>query len=366
MTTTDLNMQNMIVPIGSATFTLSHTAAIQAQAQKTLAPVPNKYTSKTNNDHSNNDIGSNNTNHSQIIDENETSKIVITKINAYDVLCGRGGETNQHTGNVRFRSLVRDRQVAYLRARRGEKPKISEYIVNQVHRNGGRFLKRVEGSPTNQYRWMEVSDQKAREKTSQALREKAPEIRKAVAVHHSGASDSVSTSSNYSILQHSIHDTTSHRDIHDVSSLFGATCVALNNTSSTCNPSPCPWTTNIIGTEAMIEEQLIHINEPDPRQETNNPNSSSCDAFEQLCLPSYFAYNSPNAQNSFSNLVSSSSVDFSASTSPVIRNKKRCLNDTQYDIDDDEEEDSSDQNDCDSPTRGPRLQLLKRRSSVGV
>ena len=101
------------------------------------------------------------------------------EINLNDVLCGRGGETNQHPGNVYYRTLVKARQVAYLQARRSDKPRIAASVVKIIREVGGRFLKRHGGC------WVDVGDKKAREKTSQALRENAPEIRERqnVAIH---------------------------------------------------------------------------------------------------------------------------------------------------------------------------------------
>lgn len=101
------------------------------------------------------------------------------EINLNDVLCGRGGETNQHPGNVYYRTLVKARQVAYLQARRSDKPRIAASVVKIIREVGGRFLKRYGGC------WVDVGDKKAREKTSQALRENAPEIRERqnVAIH---------------------------------------------------------------------------------------------------------------------------------------------------------------------------------------
>lgn len=101
------------------------------------------------------------------------------EINLNDVLCGRGGETNQHPGNVYYRTLVKARQMAYLQARRSDKPRIAASVVKIIREVGGRFLKRHGGC------WVDVGDKKAREKTSQALRENAPEIRERqnVAIH---------------------------------------------------------------------------------------------------------------------------------------------------------------------------------------
>jgi hypothetical protein len=84
-----------------------------------------------------------------------------------DVLCGRGGATNNHEGNRRFRSIVVEHQTDYLTARKMEKAVIARQIVEAVHNNGGRYLKRSKTADT----WVEVPLKQATAKTSQALRE---------------------------------------------------------------------------------------------------------------------------------------------------------------------------------------------------
>eukprot|EP00429_Kryptoperidinium_foliaceum_P009926 CAMPEP_0176004808 /NCGR_PEP_ID=MMETSP0120_2-20121206/1883_1 /TAXON_ID=160619 /ORGANISM="Kryptoperidinium foliaceum, Strain CCMP 1326" /LENGTH=202 /DNA_ID=CAMNT_0017337499 /DNA_START=109 /DNA_END=717 /DNA_ORIENTATION=- len=88
-------------------------------------------------------------------------------ISEKDVLCGRGGLTNSHTGNKKFRTTVARHTHEYLQAHKKEKSQIARKIVSQIKEEGGRFLKR--GSDNNT--WVEVPDKKALEKTLQALRE---------------------------------------------------------------------------------------------------------------------------------------------------------------------------------------------------
>lgn len=102
-----------------------------------------------------------------------SSTEVITKVEDADVLCGRGGETNNHAGNIQYRNLVKKYQRLYLKAKRRDKPKIAHHIVDTIRRKHGRFLKK--DAPSNT--WRDVGNSKAREKTSQALREGAPDIR---------------------------------------------------------------------------------------------------------------------------------------------------------------------------------------------
>lgn len=98
------------------------------------------------------------------------------RVSHNDVLCGRGGLTNHHPGNVFFRRLVRLKQEAYLLASKREKAGVAKEIVELIRNLAppGRFLKK---DPKNPGVWVEIGDRKAREKTSQALREGAPELR---------------------------------------------------------------------------------------------------------------------------------------------------------------------------------------------
>lgn len=94
---------------------------------------------------------------------NMTSK----EINLNDVLCGRGGLTNSHVGNKKFRCIVAEYQIEYLKARKNDKKDIAQKIVVLIKDNGGRFLQRRAKSDA----WSISSDKRAVEKTSQALRE---------------------------------------------------------------------------------------------------------------------------------------------------------------------------------------------------
>ena len=93
-----------------------------------------------------------------------------------DVMYGRGGGTNHHSGNKRYRKLVEDRKLEYVNSKRLDKPLVALEIIRlwRAQLPPGRFLKLDEKSGL----WNDVGDKKAREKTSQALREKAPLIRK--------------------------------------------------------------------------------------------------------------------------------------------------------------------------------------------
>jgi hypothetical protein len=95
----------------------------------------------------------------------------ITEPHNHDVLFGRGGGTNNHPGNKRYRQLVEERKSRYLAAPRNEKPLIALEIVQFLREQQsppGRFLQLNEMTQ----KWDDVGYKRAREKTSQALREK--------------------------------------------------------------------------------------------------------------------------------------------------------------------------------------------------
>jgi hypothetical protein len=83
-----------------------------------------------------------------------------------DVLCGRGGLSNNHPGNHVFRRIVNQNKESY-QAR--EKPSHKHFVVvsiiGAIRRNGGRFIEQKRGV------WQEIPIKKAMTKTSQALRE---------------------------------------------------------------------------------------------------------------------------------------------------------------------------------------------------
>ena len=114
----------------------------------------------------------------------------ITELGEHDVLSGRGGATNSYRGNRAFRVLVKKYQDQYLKAKKRDKPAVASLIVETIRKRGGRFLRR----DTSQFRrrpnrsdgfdsgsmiqWVDIGDDRAREKTCQALREGAPELRR--------------------------------------------------------------------------------------------------------------------------------------------------------------------------------------------
>lgn len=100
----------------------------------------------------------------------------IKDINENDVLCGRGGATNSHSGNRSYRKLVKKMKQKYLAAKKKDKPRVAAEVVDIIRKMDppGRFLKK--SKDTGWY--VDIGDAKAKEKTSQALREGAPLMRK--------------------------------------------------------------------------------------------------------------------------------------------------------------------------------------------
>ena len=89
---------------------------------------------------------------------------------------GRGGATNSYVGNISFRKLVKQYKSDYLKAKKRDKPKVAKRVVEKIRETGGRFLERYK--MTNGILWVDIGDERAKEKASQALREGAPEIRR--------------------------------------------------------------------------------------------------------------------------------------------------------------------------------------------
>jgi hypothetical protein len=84
-----------------------------------------------------------------------------------DVLCGRGGKSNHHVGNKRYRQVIGEFRLKYQGTyAKTDKTALSRAIVGHVHGYGGRFLKRDRSG-----KWILLTKGEARKKTAQALRE---------------------------------------------------------------------------------------------------------------------------------------------------------------------------------------------------
>lgn len=84
-----------------------------------------------------------------------------------DVLFGRGGYTNTHIGNIRFRKKALELRPWYESSTKEEKFNISELLIESVKSEGHRFLEKGKDKM-----WHEVMGNGARKKASQALRER--------------------------------------------------------------------------------------------------------------------------------------------------------------------------------------------------
>lgn len=84
-----------------------------------------------------------------------------------DILFGRGGYTNSHPGNIRFREKALEFRPVYERSSKDEKYNISQMLLEAVTSEGARFLEKGQDGE-----WHEVIGNGARKKASQALRER--------------------------------------------------------------------------------------------------------------------------------------------------------------------------------------------------
>lgn len=66
--------------------------------------------------------------------------VAITRPAALDVLCGRGGWINQHSGNVIYRMIVDTNKAAYSSVPKRHRMLVSQSIVLAIIKAGGRFL----------------------------------------------------------------------------------------------------------------------------------------------------------------------------------------------------------------------------------
>mmetsp|Transcript_15671 Transcript_15671/g.27226 ORF Transcript_15671/g.27226 Transcript_15671/m.27226 type:complete len:677 (+) Transcript_15671:229-2259(+) len=94
----------------------------------------------------------------------------IQKPHSNDVLCGRGGSSNRHQGNIHFRELVAANKKIYVGLTKKQKMMVARKIVDAVHSTNppGRFL----AKDLDTGLFYDIGLPRSLEKTSQALREK--------------------------------------------------------------------------------------------------------------------------------------------------------------------------------------------------
>lgn len=100
--------------------------------------------------------------------KNSKGRFYIDNIRVNDVLCGRGGRSNHHTGNKRYRQVVGNTKFMYQQCpAKTLKTDLSRAIVEHCCAYGARFIKKDEAVG----RFYVLTKAEARKKTSQALRE---------------------------------------------------------------------------------------------------------------------------------------------------------------------------------------------------
>ena len=87
-------------------------------------------------------------------------------LHPYDILCGKDQIAWNNIGNRRFRVTVALNARNYSsKINRQEKGTVIDTVLNLVHKNGGRFYKRLDQT------WVELSLKESREKVSHAFRD---------------------------------------------------------------------------------------------------------------------------------------------------------------------------------------------------
>jgi hypothetical protein len=111
----------------------------------------------------------------KVSEDLEPKIYIVDGINADDVLCGQGGESNNHEGNVQYLTCVGRNRPDYATASPTKKTAIALEVMKEVVDMGGRFLKKDKKAN----RWYLASDRAVRNKVTQALRDKStsPEAR---------------------------------------------------------------------------------------------------------------------------------------------------------------------------------------------
>jgi hypothetical protein len=100
--------------------------------------------------------------------DNSPDIVYIENIQPHDILCGRGGRSNNHTGNKKYRLVVANMKYRYQQCpAKTLKTDLSRAIVEYCHAYGARFIKYDE----TKNKYYVLSKAEARKKTSQALRE---------------------------------------------------------------------------------------------------------------------------------------------------------------------------------------------------
>lgn len=103
---------------------------------------------------------------------------VYVKPRELDIISGRGGKSNSWPGNERYRETIEEAKPAYKEGEKYQKTIMSQTVVDQMVKEGRRFLK-LEDSGPHKGEYYVMTKNQARKKAGQALREEnTPESRK--------------------------------------------------------------------------------------------------------------------------------------------------------------------------------------------
>lgn len=98
------------------------------------------------------------------IEDKKSSGPFVLIPSSRDVLFGRGKGLHKHVGNLRLRLVMESYFAEYERVGKVEKTKLASKIVEEVKKNGSRFLKKSSGA------WEVAPDEEARKKVSHYFR----------------------------------------------------------------------------------------------------------------------------------------------------------------------------------------------------
>jgi hypothetical protein len=122
-------------------------------------------------------------------DESKTSSNgnVVRRIivpSQFDVLLGRGKPLQKYSGNINYHYVIGGYHDHYEEASKQEKTELAMTIVNNIHSQGGRFLKQDDGG------WLEIPDEAARSKVSHTFRNHRIAARTAIKKEAAAIADS--------------------------------------------------------------------------------------------------------------------------------------------------------------------------------
>mmetsp|Transcript_3080 Transcript_3080/g.4405 ORF Transcript_3080/g.4405 Transcript_3080/m.4405 type:complete len:722 (+) Transcript_3080:236-2401(+) len=140
-----------------------------------------------------------------------------------DVLCGRGGSSNRHIGNLNFRCLVAANKDMYVTLTKKQKMMVAREIVKTVQGQEppGRFLQKDAETGL----WFDIGLPRSLEKTSQALREKT------------GDKNEVMSDTGASVVSNVSSSASHPGSVHTVQTSNSAPSTPTTNTK---NPKPPP------------------------------------------------------------------------------------------------------------------------------